>query len=96
MNSVLFIIVLEALSQEFHTCYPWEHLYDNDLVPLADTMDELLSKRETKGLRVNIGKTKVINSRTHLHSLRNSGKHPYASCHKGVGSNSVFCTGCQL
>ena len=44
LSPLLFNNVLEALSQEFHTSYPWELLYGDDLVLLADTMDELLSK----------------------------------------------------
>ena len=44
LSPLLFIIVLEALSQEFCTSCPWELLYADDLVRLADTMDKLLSK----------------------------------------------------
>ena len=42
--SPLFIIVLEALSWEIHTGFPYELLYAYDLVNLAETMDELLNK----------------------------------------------------
>ena len=44
LSPLLFIIVLEALSREFHTSCPWELLYPDDLVLLANTMDELFSK----------------------------------------------------
>ena len=64
LSPLPFIIVLEALSREFRTSCPWELLYGDDLVLLADTMDELLSKLgnwkkhlKAKGLRVNMGKT---------------------------------------
>ena len=103
LSPLLFIIVLEALSREFHTSRPWEVLYADDLVLLADTMDELLSKLgnwkkhlEAKGLRVNMGKTKIMISGKNLHSLRDSGKHRCGVCRKGVGSNSILCCGCQL
>ena len=32
LSSLLFIIVLEALSREFHTNHPWELLYADDPV----------------------------------------------------------------
>ena len=67
LSPLLFIIVLEALSREFSTGCPWELLYADDLVIIADTNDELLSKLgswktnlEAKGLRVNMGKTKIM------------------------------------
>ena len=103
LSPLLFIIVLEALSGEFRTSCPWELLYADDLVLIADTMDELLSKLgnwkkhlEAKGLRVNMGKTKIMISGKNLHSPRDSGKHPCGVCRKGVGSNSIICCGCQL
>lgn len=46
LSPLLFIIVLEALSQEFRTDCPWEFLYADDLVLLAYAIDELLSKLE--------------------------------------------------
>ena len=103
LSPLLFIIVPEALSREFCTSYSWELSYADDLVLLADTMDELLSKLgnwkkhlEAKGLRVNMGKTKIMISGKNLHSLRDSGKHRCGVCRKGVGSNSILCCGCQL
>ena len=58
LSPLLFIIVLEALSQEFRTSFPWKLLHDDHLILLADTMDKLLSKLgnqkkhlEAKGLR---------------------------------------------
>ena len=37
LNPLLFIIVLEALSQEFRVGVPWGDLYADDLVIIADT-----------------------------------------------------------
>ena len=47
LTSLLFIIVLEALSQEL--CYgrPWEILYVDDLVIIAGSLDKLLRKLAT-------------------------------------------------
>ena len=44
LSPLLFIIVLEALPQEFQTGCPWELLYADNLVIFADTIDELLYK----------------------------------------------------
>ena len=79
LSSLLLIIVLEASSRELRTSCPWELLYADDLVLLADTIDELLSNLgnwkkhlEVKGLRANMGKTKIMISGKNLHSLRDS------------------------
>ena len=40
----LFIIVMKALSHHFQTGCPWELLYADDLVIIAETLDELLEK----------------------------------------------------
>ena len=67
LSPLLFIIALEALSQEFR-------IVSDDLVLLADTMHELLSELrerkkhvETKNLRVNMGNTKVTIIEENLH-----------------------------
>lgn len=102
LSPLLFAIVLEALSREFRTGLPWELLYADDLVLIAESIEELESKfekwksgMEEKGLRVNSGKTKVMIS--HLgHVLQNkSGKFPCGVCQKGVGSNSILCPKCK-
>ena len=98
LSPLLFIIVLEVLSQEFRTSCPSELLYTDDLVLLADTMNELLSKLgnwkkhlEAKGLRANMGKTTIMISGKNLHSLRDSENHPCGICRKGVGGfNSLL------
>ena len=103
LSPLLFVIVLEALSREFRTGTPWELLYADDLVIIAETEEELRSKlskwkqaMEAKGLRVNVGKTNVMFSGNNLNSLKDSGKYPCSTCRKGVGNNSIFCNGCSL
>ena len=68
LSPLLLIIVLEALSREFRGL-PMELLYADDLVLVAETEELLMEKlrkwkkgMELKGLRVNIGKTKVMRS----------------------------------
>ena len=45
---------------------------------------------EKKGLRVNMGKTKIMVSGMDLDLLKKSGKDPCGVCQKGVGSNAIF------
>ena len=39
LNPLLFIIVLEALSREFRSGVPWEDLYNDDLVIIAESLE---------------------------------------------------------
>ena len=96
-----FIIVLEALSRKCCVGCPWEMLYAGDLVILAETFEGLMRKMavwknglESRGLKVNMGKTKLMISGRDLHTLQSSGKYPCAVCRKGVRKNSIFCSGC--
>ena len=52
------------------------------------------TEMEKKGLRVNMGKTKIMVSGMDLDLLKKSGKDPCCVCQKGVGSNAIFCGGC--
>ena len=99
---LLFIIVLEALSREFHSGVPWEDLYADDLVIIVESLEEcarrLLTWKEAmekKGLRVNLGKKKIMICVTGLDLLQSSGEFPCAIYRTGVGSNSIFCNGCK-
>ena len=103
LSPLLFIIVLEALSMEFCTGCPWELLYADDLVISAESMEELLVKVKTwktemekKGLRVNMGKTKIMESGINPDVLKKSGKYPCGVCLTGIGStNAILCDGCE-
>ena len=103
LSPLLFIIVLEALSREFRTGYPWELLYADDLMISAGSKEKLLVKVKTwktemgkKGLRVNMGKTKIMESGINLDVLKKSGKYPCGVCLTGVGStNAIQCDGCE-
>ena len=102
LSLLLFIIMLEALSREFPCGVPWEDLYADDLVIIAESMEECVRKllawkgaKEEKGLRVNAGKTKIMICGTGLDLLQSSGEFPFAVCCTGVGSNSIFCKGCK-
>ena len=102
LSPLLFIIVLEALSREFRSGVPWEDLYADHLVIIAESLEECVRRlltwkeaMEKKGLRVNAGKTKIMICGTGLDLLQSSGEFPCAVCRTGVGSNSIFCNGCE-
>ena len=44
LSPLLFIIVLEALSRQFHCGVPWEDLYADDLVIIAESMEEYVRR----------------------------------------------------
>ena len=82
---------------------PWEDLYMDDLVIIADSLEEcvrrlLISKEamEKNRLRVNAGKIKVMICGTGLDLLQSSGEYPCAVCGTGVGNYSIYCNGCKL
>ena len=52
------------------------------------------SEIEKTGLRVNMGKTRIMVSGLDLDLVKKSGKDPWGVCQKGVGSNSISCGGC--
>ena len=91
---------LKPLIREFH---PWEDLYANDLVIIAESLEECVRRlltwkeaMEKKGLRVNAGKTKIMICRMGLDLLQSSVEFPCAVCRTGVArSNSIFCNNCK-
>ena len=51
---------------------------------------------ESKGLRVNMIKTKFLISDVGLNLLQDSGEFPCTICRSGVGVNSIECSQCKL
>ena len=99
LSPLLFIIVLEALSQEFRSGVPWEDLYADDLVIIAELLEECVRRlltwkeaMEKKGLRVNAGKTKIMICGMGLDLLQSSDEFPCAVRCTGV---DIFCNGCK-
>ena len=102
LSPLLFAIVMEALSQEFRHGCPWELLYADDLCITADSIEDLKSRfqlwklnLESKGLKVNIGKTKVLFSKHDSAQQVDISKHPCGVCNSGVGRNSIYCHSCS-
>ena len=101
LSPLLFIIVLEAL-RDFCSVVPWEDLYADDLVIIAELLEECVRRlliwkeaMEKKGLRVNAGKMKIMICGMGLDLLQSSGEFPCTVYGTGVGSNSIFCNGCK-
>src|SRR5580658_3871439 len=90
LSPLLFIIVLEALTRKCRKGLPYELLFADDLILMAESKDLLLERLSllkvfmlAKGLKVNIGKTKVMycqskNSKNSV--MQNSGKCPKCPC----------------
>ena len=97
LSPLLFIIVLEALSRGFCSGVPWEDLYPNDLVIIAELLEEgvrgLLTWKEARKRKdkVNAGKMKIMIYSMGLDLLQSSSEFACAVCRTGVGSNSIFC-----
>ena len=103
LSPLVSIIILEALSCKLRVGCPWEMLYADDLVNLTETLEDLMTiiavwknGLESKGLKVNMWKTKLMVSGRDLHTMQTSGKYPCAVCRKGVRKNSIFCSGCSF
>src|SRR6267154_2866957 len=102
LSPILFNIVMQAIADNFKVGLPWELLYADDLVLLAESRAELgrrfmewIGRFKEKGLRVNTGKTKVMNCKVGVGHVENSGKYPCGICRKGVGVNSIYCGYCK-
>ena len=50
---------------------------------------------EKKGLRVNMGKKKIMVSGSNLDVLKKSGKYPCGVCQADLGRNAIKCRGCR-
>jgi len=96
------VIVTEALYTEFRVALPWELLYADDLVAIAETEDDLIKRlnewkdnMENRSTRVNMNKTKVMISVEQQRVTQKAVRWPCAVCGRGIGNNSMQCTSCK-
>jgi len=87
LSPLLFVIVMKAISREFAIGLPWELLYADDLVVIAEDENELIVKLnqwksclQRKGLKVNVSKTKALVSGGTCNEIVTSGKYPCGVC----------------
>jgi len=102
LSPLLFVIVMEAISREFRVALPWELLYADDLVVIAETEEDLIKRLnewknnvENRGTRVSMNKTKVMMSGERQKPLQKAARWLCGVCGRGVGSNSIQCTSCH-
>ena len=88
---------MEAISKAIMGGLPWELLYADDIVLVADSLESLLEKLgrwkhalQAKGLKVNVDKTKILMEGLEGF-VQKSGKFPCTVCGKGVGDGSLKC-----
>ena len=101
LSPLLFVAVMEVVTRGVKEGLPWELLYADDLVLVAQSKEELREKvlrwkecMELKGLKVNIEKTKVVRSGKSGGEMVKTVRWPCAVCGKGVGANSIQCSDC--
>ena len=101
LSPLLFIIVMDVITKKVKGGLPWELLYADDLVLMADDETELKKMLkswkdtlEEKGLKVNLGKTNVMWG-GEVQQSENNPKYLCAVCRKWVGRNSILCGKCS-
>jgi len=89
LSSLLFLIVMEAISREFRVAVPWELLYADDLVVIAETEEDLIKrlnewKINVKNRGVIVNKTKVMISGERQKSVQKAARRPCDVCGRGL------------
>ena len=101
LSPLLFILIMEEATKECQDEALWHLLYADDLVLTAESKEEVERKflewkrpLETRGMKVNVGKTKLMVTGKKSEVIR-SGRYPCGVCGRGVGQNSILCSSCQ-
>ena len=100
LSPLLFATVIDEVTENARKGWMKQILYADDLVLMRETMEELRENFddwreafESKGMRVNLGKTKLMASRIEEETF-DSKIDPCCVCRTRVTSNSVLCTAC--
>ena len=100
LSPLVFAIVVDVVTESVTNGLMSEMLYADDLVLMSETMEGLREKfwkwkeaLERKGLKANLGKTKVVVSGAEG-EVSVSKVHPRGICGKRVMANSVLCVKC--
>ena len=99
---LLFAIVVDVITKSVRNGLMNEILYADDLVLTSETMEGLREKFwkrkeafESKGLKMNLGKTKVVVTGAEG-EVNVSKVDPCGICGKRVMANSVLCVKCVM
>ena len=102
LSPLLFKLVMEEATKDIRIGDPWELLYADDLVLTAESkeavkalFDAWSGAMELRGLKINIGKTKLMVSGKENQAATPTGQYPCAACNRGVGANSILCCSCD-
>ena len=103
LSPLLFIIVFDALYRDLRVGVPWQLFFADDLVIIAISHEECVERvkawkegLESKGLHVNLIKTKFMDYGLGLDIQLDSGKFPCTVCHTGVGEDMSYeCLRCR-
>ncbi len=100
LSPLLFIVVMQEATKEANRDCLKKLLYVDDLVLMAEMEEEAVEKfsawkrrMDSRGLRVNMEKTKVVISGEELMIRMESGRYPFGCCGREVGENSVWFKG---
>ena len=100
LSPLLFAIVMDVVTEDARNGTLHEILYADDLVLMGESMEDLQSKfslwkatLESKGMKVNINKTKLMVSGTEGETSR-SKIDPCGMCGKRVMANAILCIKC--
>ena len=101
LSPLVFAIMVDVVMESVRNGLMSEMLYADDLVLISETMEGLREKFwkwkeafESKGLKVNLGKTKVVVSGA-VSEVSVSKVDPCGICGKQVMANSVLCVKCR-
>ena len=101
LSPLIFAFVVDVVTEHAREGLLNEIVYADDLVLMSEIIDDLRDKfqkwrsaLEGKGLKVNVGKTKMMVSGTEA-EIALSKIDPCGLCGKRVGSNAVCCTQCM-
>ena len=102
LSPLLFIIVMDELSKDIRKGVPWELMFADDLALTEESELEVMrafekwrAAMESKGLKVNMEKTKLMVTGKRSHDRVLAGRWPCGCCGKGVGVNSILCIVCN-
>ena len=98
LSPLIFAIVVDVVTEHAREGLLNEILYADDLVLMSESLEDLRERfqwwrraLEGKGLKVNVGKTKMMVSETESETT-SSKIDPCGACGKRVGSNAVCFT----